>query len=233
MYCIHCGAQLDDAANFCPKCGKPCSKDAQPAPEAPVPEIPAPAQNQAESAGGQQQPAASQPPGGSQQPAGYQQPVIYQQSSQQQNNQQQGSYQQQYHYQQQGGYQQQNNYQQQGGYARMAPVRPVSFGDAIKLFFTQYVKFDGRATRSEYWWVFLFNFIVGLVLTVIFPPRATVYSLAVLLPSLGLHWRRMHDTGRSGAFTLLALIPFVGAIIVIVFCCFDSDGDNMYGPRKV
>ena len=212
MYCIHCGAQLDDAANFCPKCGKPCAKDTQPAPE----------QNQAE-------PAASQPQGGGKRPTtpppgSYQRPAGYQQ---------QGSYQQQYHYQQQGGYQQQNNYQQQGGYARMAPVRPVSFGDAIKLFFTQYVKFDGRATRSEYWWVFLFNFIVGLVLTVIFPPLATVYSLAVLLPSLGLHWRRMHDTGRSGAFTLLALIPFVGAIIVIVFCCFDSDGDNMYGPRKV
>lgn len=136
-------------------------------------------------------------------------------------------------YQQQAGNQQRAGSQQQTGYARMAPVRAISFGDAIKLYFTQYVQFEGRATRSEYWWVFLFNFIVGLVLSVVFFPLSIVYSLAVLLPSLGLHWRRMHDTGRSGAFTLLALIPFVGAIIVLVFCCFDSDGDNIYGPRKI
>ena len=122
-----------------------------------------------------------------------------------------------------------------------APVRPVSFGEAIRNFFTQYATFSGRATRSEYWYVFLFNMIVSAVLNgvlgMLLPSVAAIlggiYSLAVLIPGLALCWRRLHDIGKSGACVLFALIPLVGWIIVLVFLCKDSGPDNQYGRRKV
>lgn len=58
-----------------------------------------------------------------------------------------------------------------------------------------------------------------------------LYSLGVLLPSLAVGVRRLHDTGRSGWWLLIGLIPIIGTIILLVFLCLDSqDGDNKYGP---
>lgn len=114
----------------------------------------------------------------------------------------------------------------------------MSFMDAVKSAFRQYVGFGGRARRSEYWYFFLFNFIVGFVLGFlgtfvgIFDFLGTIYSLAVFLPGLALCFRRLHDIGKSGWWLLLALIPLVGAIILIVFYCQDSQpGENQYGPN--
>jgi uncharacterized membrane protein YhaH (DUF805 family) len=59
-----------------------------------------------------------------------------------------------------------------------------------------------------------------------------IYALAVLVPSFAVGWRRLHDTGRSGWWMLIGLIPLVGAIILIVFFLQDSaPGDNQYGPN--
>ena len=59
-----------------------------------------------------------------------------------------------------------------------------------------------------------------------------IYSLAVLIPGFAVFCRRMHDTGRSGWWWLIGLIPFVGVIVLLVFCCLDSQpGDNQYGPN--
>ncbi|MBH0329593.1 membrane protein [Brevibacillus brevis] len=101
----------------------------------------------------------------------------------------------------------------------------------------QYVAFAGRARRQEYWMFTLFNIIVSLVIALVDSLIGTasvlgmIYSLAVLLPSLGVTVRRLHDTGRSGWWVLLGLIPFIGAIILIVFMCQDSQGDNQYGAN--
>lgn len=132
-------------------------------------------------------------------------------------------------------------YQQQAGYAGNNDTRPVvsvGFGEAIALFFRKYAKFNGRATRKEFWFAALFNFIVSLVISIIaaFVPilsfLSIVYALGVLVPGLAICWRRLHDIGKSGVYYLMSLIPIAGPIIVLVFCCKDSVGDNEYGPRK-
>lgn len=114
----------------------------------------------------------------------------------------------------------------------------MSFVDAIKSVFTQYVGFNGRARRSEYWYFVLFNFIVSFVLSLLgnfvsfFSILGTIWSLAVLLPSLAVCIRRLHDIGKAWTWILLGLIPLVGQIILIVFFCQDSQpGENQYGPN--
>lgn len=100
-----------------------------------------------------------------------------------------------------------------------------------------YVNFTGRARRKEYWMFALFSAIISIVLMLIeyligLPQSlSSIYSLAVLLPGLGVGVRRLHDTGRSGWWLLLALVPFIGAIVLIVFFCLDSTPDNDYGPN--
>ena len=112
----------------------------------------------------------------------------------------------------------------------------MSFGEAIKSVFSQYVGFSGRARRSEYWYFVLFNFIVTAVLGFLasvsdgFTIISGIYSLAVLLPGLAVGVRRLHDVGKSGAWLLIALIPLVGEILLIVWFCGDSQPDNQYGP---
>ncbi|QRG67199.1 DUF805 domain-containing protein [Brevibacillus choshinensis] len=101
----------------------------------------------------------------------------------------------------------------------------------------KYVAFSGRARRKEYWMFVLFSVIISLVLSLVenligIPQVLTsIYSLAVLLPSLGVLVRRLHDTGRSGWWFLLAFIPVIGTIILLVFMCQDSKEDNQYGPN--
>ena len=115
--------------------------------------------------------------------------------------------------------------------------RQVTFTEAIKMALQQnYCNFAGRASRSEYWWFALFSSLIGIVIGFIFSAKAaeiisTVVSLALLLPSLGLSVRRLHDTGRSGWFVLLGIIPVVGWIILIVWFCQNSQmTPNQYGP---
>ena len=141
------------------------------------------------------------------------------------------------------------------------PTRKIGFGEAVKLFFKNYVNFNGRATRSEYWWVYLFNNIVYMVLGILFAISGgsslaaydaygdmsiaymgagaifyilmMLYGLAVLLPSLSLMVRRLHDIGKSGTYILMGLIPFAGYIILLVYMLTGSAPDNQYGPKKV
>jgi uncharacterized membrane protein YhaH (DUF805 family) len=98
----------------------------------------------------------------------------------------------------------------------------------------RYAKFDGRAARPEFWWFTLANFIIEVVLqvlaraTVLFAIVLLIYVLGVLVPSIAVGIRRLHDTDKSGWFLLLALIPIVGAIILIVF--FATEGTR--GPNR-
>jgi uncharacterized membrane protein YhaH (DUF805 family) len=99
-----------------------------------------------------------------------------------------------------------------------------------------YVGFEGRARRSEYWWFVLIHVLILLVLYVISRSIGntllyTLYSLAVFLPGLAVAVRRLHDTDKSGWWVLIALIPIVGAIVLLVFMATDSTpGTNQYGP---
>jgi uncharacterized membrane protein YhaH (DUF805 family) len=101
-----------------------------------------------------------------------------------------------------------------------------------------YAGFSGRAHRTEYWMFYLINIIISTVLYVISIKISAVgiltflYSLAVLIPALAVAVRRLHDTGRSGWWLLIGLVPFVGAIILIVFLVTDGQpSDNAYGPN--
>lgn len=108
----------------------------------------------------------------------------------------------------------------------------VGFGKAIKLYFVNYVNFKGRASKSEYWWSFLFVLLITLALGWI-PIVGGILMLATFLPSLSIAIRRLHDTGKSWAYFLMGLIPFAGGIILLVYLCKDSVGDNQWGPGPV
>lgn len=106
------------------------------------------------------------------------------------------------------------------------------FTDALK----QYATFTGRATRQQYWMFILFYIIFYVVAAVIDSILGTmllttIYALALLIPSIAIAARRLHDTGRSGWWQLISLIPLIGAIILIVFLVQDSEADNDYGPN--
>lgn len=101
-----------------------------------------------------------------------------------------------------------------------------------------YVGFQGRARRKEYWMFVLFNLIIGLVLGFVegmlnlSQVLSTIYTIAVFLPSLAVGVRRLHDTGRSGLWLLISFIPLIGLIVLLVFFCEDSkDNENQYGPN--
>ena len=101
----------------------------------------------------------------------------------------------------------------------------------------QYAVFNGRATRQQYWMFFLINFGISIVLTILggfvslLAILSFVYSLAVLLPGIGVAIRRLHDTGRSGWWLLIGLIPLLGALVLIWFMVQDSVPDNQFGPN--
>ncbi|MFD1886661.1 DUF805 domain-containing protein [Paenibacillus wenxiniae] len=99
-----------------------------------------------------------------------------------------------------------------------------------------YVNFQGRARRKEYWMYTLISIPIVLILLWLESliglngVLTGLYSLAVFLPGLGVVVRRLHDTDRSGWWVLIALAPFVGPIILLVFMCLEGNpGDNRFG----
>ena len=82
--------------------------------------------------------------------------------------------------------------------------------------------FGGKETRKVYWLFVLNCFIVGLILNVIWGTLATIFSLIVLLPSLGILVRRLRDAGFNPWWVLLLILPGIGGIILLVMACFPS-----------
>lgn len=113
----------------------------------------------------------------------------------------------------------------------MTEVQPISIVEATKLFFVRYVDFKGRSRRSEYWWASLVIGIVGALLSSIIPQLSGLWNLAILVPSIAVSVRRLHDIGKSGWWYLINLIPLVGQIIMIIWACKDSTEDNQWGPN--
>jgi uncharacterized membrane protein YhaH (DUF805 family) len=116
----------------------------------------------------------------------------------------------------------------------------------------EYANFNGRARRSEFWYFMLFNFIIEFVLAVIAggisaaaaqgsTPNTSLaiiaeiplllYCFAVIIPTLAVSVRRLHDTGRSGWLVLLSFVPIANIILLIFYCGDSVPGANEYGPN--
>ena len=106
----------------------------------------------------------------------------------------------------------------------------------------KYAVFSGRARRKEYWYFFLFNIIIQIVLAFVdsatgnfdpevgMGPLGTIYILAVLIPGIAVTVRRLHDIGRSAWYLLVLLVPLIGVIVLLVFLAQDGKpGQNQYG----
>lgn len=104
------------------------------------------------------------------------------------------------------------------------------FQKAVKTCFAKFADFNGRAARPEFWWFFLFQVGVYLVTSMVHGLVYLLAVLALLVPSLAVGARRMHDIGKSGWFLLLALIPIVGLILLYFAAQPSTPGDNAYGP---
>ncbi len=129
----------------------------------------------------------------------------------------------------------------------------MDFGSAIKSGFKNTFNYNGRASRSEFWWFYLFTIllviavfvlggaiagtmggsdrsdtsnIIGAVIGILF----LLYFLAIFFPTLSLIIRRLHDSDKSGFFLLLAFIPFGGIVLLVFYCLPGTVGPNKYGP---
>jgi uncharacterized membrane protein YhaH (DUF805 family) len=114
----------------------------------------------------------------------------------------------------------------------------MNFATSISHCCSNYAGFAGRATRSEYWFFALFMFGVSLAAILIDGRLGMAEGgffyfgsiLALILPSIAVTIRRLHDLGRSGWWCFIGVIPFVGSIILLIwFCQRGTDGDNLYG----
>ncbi|MEM9248990.1 MAG: DUF805 domain-containing protein [Pseudomonadota bacterium] len=119
----------------------------------------------------------------------------------------------------------------------------MGFFEAVQVVLGKYATFSGRARRAEFWWFALFGLVVGIVLSIldgiIFgygddgTPNgliSTLFSLAILLPSIGVAVRRLHDKDMSGWWYLLIFVPILGFLVLLYFFVQKgTDGDNRFG----
>jgi len=123
----------------------------------------------------------------------------------------------------------------------------MSFGEAVKSFWSHYATFKGRARRSEYWFIQLFLIVTNLAVAAIdlalmggdvdrFMANGgggivgLIWIFVTIVPALAVLVRRLHDTDKSGWWVLLGLVPFVGGVVLLVFTVLDSTaGENKHG----
>lgn len=113
----------------------------------------------------------------------------------------------------------------------------MGFGEAISSGLSKYATFRGRARRSEFWFFYLFYFLVvvaGAIVDAVVGTDPFFYAITALglfLPNLAASVRRLHDIDKSGWFFLIGLIPLVGGILLIVWWAKEGTrGPNQYGP---
>lgn len=123
----------------------------------------------------------------------------------------------------------------------------MGFGEAVKSFWSKYATFKGRSRRSEYWFIQLFLVLTNLAVAAIDLALMNgdverfianggggivglVWILVTIVPALAVLVRRLHDTGKSGWWVLIGLVPFVGTVVLFVFSVLNSDeGENRFG----
>ncbi len=101
--------------------------------------------------------------------------------------------------------------------------------------FKKYGDFTGRATRQEYWMYILIYILIYIALVVIdglmgVPLLSLLFLLACFIPNISIAARRLHDTGRSGWWQLIGIIPLIGLVVMLIFLTQDSHDQNEYGP---
>lgn len=114
--------------------------------------------------------------------------------------------------------------------------------EAIKSGYMKYADFDGRSSRSEFWWFNLLGFITGILILFFYLEAIKIYhsealaavclvaALLSILPHLAALTRRLHDTNHSGLWVLLMIAPLIGIPVVVYWLCLPSDeGANKYG----
>ncbi|HDR9485546.1 TPA: DUF805 domain-containing protein [Burkholderia aenigmatica] len=123
----------------------------------------------------------------------------------------------------------------------------MNFSEAVRSVLNKYATFEGRARRAEYWYFVLLSFILSMVaqiidvagrnaglITLLLLGVLFLVSLALIIPGIAVSVRRLHDTGRSGWFLLIALIPIVGGILLLVWTCSrGTEGPNRFGADPV
>ena len=110
----------------------------------------------------------------------------------------------------------------------------------------KYAVFNGRAGRKEYWYFTLFNILFTLGFGLIdqlmgnfvanagYGPLSAIYTLAIILPGVSVSVRRLHDTGRSGWWFMITIVPVIGLLMFLYFVLLDSDSDsNEFGGFKL
>ena len=124
----------------------------------------------------------------------------------------------------------------------------MNFFDAVKICFVKYTNFSGRASRSEFWLFVLFTFVVSLMLGFldpliagvpfmdydeVFAPLSTIFTIAIIIPSIAVNVRRLHDVNRSGWWLLIEL-TVIGILLILFWCCNKGDeGENRFGPKSI
>lgn len=120
----------------------------------------------------------------------------------------------------------------------------MGFMEAAKAFWTNYADFSGRASRSEYWWAYLsiilIAIVVGLIVGLLSGPSGEpsglalgilgIFYLAIIIPSISIGVRRLHDSDKSGWFMLLALVPIVSLVLLYFYIIKGTEGPNRFGP---
>jgi len=95
--------------------------------------------------------------------------------------------------------------------------------EAVRVCFAKYLDFEGAASRSEFWWFFLFTGVVSGVLALVSNTLSGLFSLAVLLPFIAVAVRRLHDTNRSGWWLLICFLPVVGWFVLAFLLVQEGD----------
>ena len=110
----------------------------------------------------------------------------------------------------------------------------MTFSDSVSVCFKKYFVFEGRASRSEYWW---FQLIVSpsYFISEVLDNEISFFFLGITLltfiPAISVGVRRLHDTNRSGFFLLISFIPFIGALVLLFLLIPEgTKGKNRFGP---
>lgn len=109
----------------------------------------------------------------------------------------------------------------------------MTFTESIQTCFRKFATFEGRATRPELWWFVLFTCLGSMVAGMLSDVLRGLFSLVVLLPSIAVGARRLHDIDRSGWWQLISLIPVIGWIVMIYWCVQPGCEPNRFGPAPV
>tara|TARA_Y100001970_G_scaffold63850_1_gene81768 strand:+ start:1278 stop:1619 length:342 start_codon:yes stop_codon:yes gene_type:complete len=111
----------------------------------------------------------------------------------------------------------------------------MTFIKSIETCLTKYIDFNGRASRSEYWWFILFVTVCWIIGFALGPVIELVILLGLLLPTIAVCARRLHDIDKTGWLQLIQIIPLIGGIILIIWCATEgAQKKNKYGkPIKI